>query len=714
MVAFLSLLITALNPHLAMCQSNANANVMTVDVPSSNNFVIGMTLDASLRSGRPSPFTDASLLAFKNAWIDKGDDLDQQGTFTMSTDIVTSQQEAVEALDIEGRLEVSFLCVSGDAHLSFAKESIQSASDVSVIIKASAVGRKKQLDLSDWNNLLELKDTLNFAGIEEFEALYGTYLIVGFEYGGEIVFQSTHSAQSNEDKVAIEGGLKVSFGKVGFNVAGSADVDYDKSDISRSVSHSAEWSIRPNAWGDDAQSLIASLTAISQGGMDDNEDLYEELALSAQSLLSQSPDQIKAIVIPLASVSSVADALTGTADAADTVPFMTYLNEMYMAVKGLSKQLNLVETEWRKESPGTWASIEYVWLSWDHKMRSFMTQMQVINNIVDIVENSNTYLASDSERHFDNDVITADSFMEITVSGLEMKFEDAILDPYNAMLESLVTVCSTQYTTSICTDGTYWRESETIVPSSGNIVAYVDIRDEMHFEMNIKVNAMPEKSANIFMCYPDWPIELPSIWLRNVSDDAGAAMQGFRMHLSTAVNGVPGGVHPPFSFGPALQVGQTYFLEIDMTQQMLTVTEDGVVVYQEPKDTHNRYENVPCYAGGNVWDDRVTPADVELSGLLITDFVKTTTMASARSPFGADDGAPMIVDSTESPATQHTAGYVFAIEIPRFTVEVAFTLLLFAVAVVGVVSLYSCGMCTKAHVYKEVVVESGCETEEML
>jgi len=509
MVAFLSLLITALNAQLAMSQSYANANLTTFNVASINNFAIGMTFDASLRSGRPSPFTAESISAFVAAWDAKEDDFEHQETFKMSMDIATSQQEVVEALGIEDSLKLSYMFVSGDSHLSFAKQNIQSALDVSVIIKASTMSHKKQLDLSDCD-LLELRD-ITSEDIEEFESLYGAYLLVGYEYGGEIVFQSTHSAQSNEDKLAIAEGLSVAFGSVGFDVAGVAEIaGYKKSDIyEKSVSHSEEYSISPNSWSAEAQSLITPLSLISQGFMDDDPELYTLLAQSAQSLLSSDTAPIKAIIIPLTSVPAVRDAFGETADSADTVdtvPFMTFLNEMYMAVEGLTKQLKLVEDQWQRTSRDTWNWIDDAWLEWDHCLLSLREQMLVINNIADIVEYSNAYLASAGERHLENDVLTTDSFITLTVSRLEAQFEDAIMNAYNAMLES----------------------------------------------------------------------------------------------------------------------------------------------------------------------------------------------------------------QTESAATQSTGGYVFTIEVPRFTVEVAFALLVCAVAMVGVVSLYSYGMCTKARVYKEVVVDSGCETEEML
>jgi len=440
MAPLLGLLITA---QLSMSQST---NVMTINMPASNNWVIGTTLDGMLNSGPPSPFTTQSIQDFEDAWEAKDEWL-QQGAFTMTTNIVTSQEDAVEAMGVSGSLEFSYLMFSGDAHLKFTKENIQSSSDVSVIIKASAAGRKQQMSLAE-TNMLELKDTIAVNDIEDFTSIYGAYLIVGFEYGGEILFQSTHSAKSSEDKMAIEGGLSLSFASAGFDIAGSADVNYEKSDISKSVDDSKKWSIRPNTWGSDATSLISSLSSIATGGMADDDTLYESLALSAQSLLSaDDAEPIKAIVISLSSVSAVSDLLVNNAESEDTIPFVSFLNELYMAVEGLAKQLKLVESEWRRQSPET--TDDLTWGDWEHCLNSLSEQMQVINNIHDIIENSNAYLASDT--HWNSDVMTAESFIEVTVSGLNLQFEAAIMNPYNAMLASLTTTTTSPTTTSFPT-----------------------------------------------------------------------------------------------------------------------------------------------------------------------------------------------------------------------------------------------------------------------
>jgi len=103
------LLAAALGTRLALC-----TNDMTINMPNSNNWDVGITLDAMLNSGKGSPFTIESMQAFYSAWEVREQDRDFQvlGDFQMSADIVMSQEEAMEVMDIRGELEFSYMCFS--------------------------------------------------------------------------------------------------------------------------------------------------------------------------------------------------------------------------------------------------------------------------------------------------------------------------------------------------------------------------------------------------------------------------------------------------------------------------------------------------------------------------------------------------------------------------------------------------------------------------
>ena len=90
--------------------------------------------------------------------------------------------------------------------MSFAKDHIDSEFDVSLIVKAVAEGQKAQLKMADIEHL-QLIDT-TITEWDEFREMYGEYLIIGFDYGAEIMFQSTHTVRITEDKFAVAAGIK--------------------------------------------------------------------------------------------------------------------------------------------------------------------------------------------------------------------------------------------------------------------------------------------------------------------------------------------------------------------------------------------------------------------------------------------------------------------------------------------------------------------------
>ena len=91
--------------------------------------------------------------------------------------------------------------------MDFARKSVSSDSDVSFIMRASSTGRRKQLAMSEYNKL-ELRDSAKTEVLlDSFLRTYGDYVIVGFIYGGEILFEATNTARSLEDKMDVEAGM---------------------------------------------------------------------------------------------------------------------------------------------------------------------------------------------------------------------------------------------------------------------------------------------------------------------------------------------------------------------------------------------------------------------------------------------------------------------------------------------------------------------------
>ena len=89
--------------------------------------------------------------------------------------------------------------------MSYTNEHVEGETDVSVMLRAISGGRKYELGIED-TNVLKLKDNCPET-LSEFNEIFGDYLIVGWLYGGEIVYESSFSSKSTEDQESLEAGL---------------------------------------------------------------------------------------------------------------------------------------------------------------------------------------------------------------------------------------------------------------------------------------------------------------------------------------------------------------------------------------------------------------------------------------------------------------------------------------------------------------------------
>lgn len=495
--------------------SQVDSSVMTINLPAKGNWKIGTTLDSFFDSGSPTPFTDDSITAFEEAWNSK--EFETAGSFTMTADILSSMDEKIDMLNIKGELSVSFAMFSGDAHMSFLNENVQSETDVSVMVKASSTGKKKQMDLSQ-TNILELKDS-TIDELEEFEKMYGAYLIVGYIYGGEIIFESIYSANNQKDKTKVEGGLAASFNQGGFEISGSADVGYESSDTLSEVSSNTKWSMRPNVNAADetaVNDLISTLSALARGDASDDNTLHEKLSLSAQDILSKDfVDPIQAIVVPLRSVSAVHEKFLDNPDAADTVAFMEYLNEMYLEVTARLMQIDMVTEQWSsqasEEYPVPWSTLG----QWEFQLQHFKTEMSMLRNMEDIIDKSQEWHAT--TRSWNADVLAATSFIEIpaVTTGINYQFEQAIMGPYEKMLAAETTTPAPKTPAPApkveCPDNSVCL-CETTAGLNKQVVGTVDLGSDLHFEMDFYLHT---SGASIWNCVNGANQRFPSVQVSN-------------------------------------------------------------------------------------------------------------------------------------------------------------------------------------------------------
>ena len=67
----------------------------------------------------------------------------------------------------------------------------------------------------------------------------------------------------------------------------------------------------------------------------------------------------------------------------------------------------------------------------------------MLNTRTEYIDKAKIYNAA-QQNDWNVDVMTAKSFLDITARGLERQFEDAIMKPYNEMLEKRVTPTPTR------------------------------------------------------------------------------------------------------------------------------------------------------------------------------------------------------------------------------------------------------------------------------
>ena len=172
-----------------------------------------------------------------------------------------------------------------------------------------------------------------------------------------------------------------------------------------------------------------------------------------------------------------------------------------------------------------------------------------------------------------------------------------------------------------------YKESGPITAVKGNVVTTIDVSDEMHFEMDIAVNSIRDTTwESIFHCGSANGIRVPGIWLHPEADDDGATHEGIHVTFDNKESS-----NFPYPDTPAmgdhLTAGNTYHLEIDVSQTMLRVEIDGEVVFEDNDVAeHYTYTDLPCY----VSDPWYNAADVMLYNLLISNYITSPTTAGQK------------------------------------------------------------------------------------
>eukprot|EP01084_Bolivina_argentea_P029266 54307_1 len=309
------------------------------------NWSVGNTLDIEL-SIKPPAFSDETLLKFMESYKTKLKDYNptDQGAYNYNFTLVQEQKNKSKALGVDGKLDFSYGPVSGDANVNFAMNNVQGSLQLTMVVRAHQEGRVLQNDLSDILPL-KLRDSVkgkikdNKYTFERFKKDYGSYFIVGFDYGGQILFQSTYSTKSSQDKLSVGGGLSVSYGKMGFNISGAVNGDYKSEDIAKNTNIEISQDIRPSYDNDvlnGKDGILALLQKLSDpvsNGLDNDEkkadeNLSAELSRKMQKYLGgKTLDRVNAIIVPIDSISCVAEAFSDKSSG-NIQKFFRFSNEL--------------------------------------------------------------------------------------------------------------------------------------------------------------------------------------------------------------------------------------------------------------------------------------------------------------------------------------------------------------------------------------------------
>ena len=92
----------------------------------------------------------------------------------------------------------------------------------------------------------------------------------------------------------------------------------------------------------------------------------------------------------------------------------------------------IVEKGWRLYAPDEepWETLG----DWDSKLVEFEKEMSLLNRRTAIIEKAKIYNAIEGS-YWNADVMTAESFLDVSARGLARQFQTAIMKPYEEMLE---------------------------------------------------------------------------------------------------------------------------------------------------------------------------------------------------------------------------------------------------------------------------------------
>eukprot|EP01084_Bolivina_argentea_P128398 226968_1 len=419
-----------------------------------HDYDIGQTLDISFNPC-PSPFTDESQTTFIEIFKQKNQqNPNNHGQFNIKTTLCQDESSKIDALNVRGKLDLTYGPVSGDAHVKFAMRNVAGSLDLTVILNAVQKGRVVKNDVEcvqlKLRPAVQKRIDSGHLTFEKFKQEYGEYLIIGFEYGGHVCFKATYKTRSSQDKLSVAGGLSITYGKMGFNLHGEAKGKYKTDDIKKSTDIKTECEIFPShnvELINGENGIITLLNKMSnpmQNGLKQDDEkinfgnIKENVTRKIQELLSSNElDTVNCIVLPIKAIGCVNDALGEQMDQVqDIQAFCKFANPLYFAMEEMLKGLITINDNY-----DTYASDDKP----DQQINLWFDSLQKRTDLMKTISGKRLYqyakLYIDTIHNNKDDEKQSKeiekTFYTMNKVKLKNQFNAEILVPYNKMMENM-------------------------------------------------------------------------------------------------------------------------------------------------------------------------------------------------------------------------------------------------------------------------------------
>eukprot|EP01084_Bolivina_argentea_P120572 213745_1 len=457
----------------------------------------GGTLDLSLKP-KPSPFTAESITQFINSFKqkvaiyhgtfieskddeiintpkDKEHDQVNDGQFSLTFNLCKDNQEVREALGVKGNLSVTYGPISGDADLKFAMDNSNGSFDSSLIVRGIHKGRTIKNEIQEHsklklkNNILERikpndsgKITYTF---DDFKNEYGAYLIVGYEYGGEIVWTTTYKTSSLHDKLSFEGNLSVSYAGL---LSGSVGGNYEKKKLNGNVSIVTDYRVKPSyssaLLSDPKTGIIKCLNDLSR--RDDKQDIMTLKTQLESKMIKflggKRLDVLNAIVMHIKNIDCVKDSFVDAQISSQKVAsFCKWSGKLMMGLNEIEKGLKTVYSQCSNIHimPDQFKNFPKIISGWDKRIERTQLKMEFVtmDDILNDKDNKKSILElwktardfDDSFSDFEDCKEIEDSvnykpkeiikrnFWEMDERAIRNEFNEMILKPFTKLQQQI-------------------------------------------------------------------------------------------------------------------------------------------------------------------------------------------------------------------------------------------------------------------------------------